>query len=123
MNDKLLEAIREVLLLDSARTQGDWHRAPKIGSGYGYAIDTTEAVRHARSYDKYRIGNVQMYSDQADANADFIAQAPQMASLLRQCMERMEADKVQEAEPNRCTEEDGCPTETAVLKRFWREHQ
>jgi hypothetical protein len=26
------------------------------------------------------------------------------------------ADKV-------CVEADGCPTETAVLKRFWREHQ
>jgi len=26
------------------------------------------------------------------------------------------ADKV-------CVEDDGCPTETAVLKRFWREHQ
>jgi hypothetical protein len=22
-----------------------------------------------------------------------------------------------------CEEADGCPTETAVLKRFWREHQ
>lgn len=28
-----------------------------------------------------------------------------------------------EAEPQSCTEADGCPTEMAVLKRFWREHQ
>jgi hypothetical protein len=28
-----------------------------------------------------------------------------------------------ESEPQDCNEADGCPTELAVLKRFWREHQ
>lgn len=28
-----------------------------------------------------------------------------------------------ESEPQSVTEADGCPTEGAVLKRFWREHQ
>ena len=29
----------------------------------------------------------------------------------------------QDSEPQSCQEADGCPTEMAVLKRFWRSHQ
>lgn len=39
-------------------------------------------------------------------------------------LEAIEQAEKQEIEPDRdCVENDGCPTEKAVLQRFWREHQ
>jgi hypothetical protein len=39
-------------------------------------------------------------------------------------LEAIEQAERQEVEPDRdCVENDGCPTEKAVLQRFWRKHQ
>ena len=66
-----------------------------------------------------------MASDLANAIAALPAQAGE--PLYFDAEGKASTQPAQVATPEQgdrvCEEADGCPTETAVLKRFWREHQ
>jgi hypothetical protein len=122
MTAELIERCKEVLLLDEKRTQGEWQAKPAHAGQLAHV-----SFNKANVYGEITIGPLASFDPASSINrrssdAAFIAAAPTIAALLRECVERIQADKAQEAEP-RCTEADGCPTELAVLQRFWREHQ
>ena len=105
MTDKLSEQIRGVLLLDDERTPGNW------GYDDGITDDSSDPPYRGKPQvvqgsdtkciDVFGrlIADIYSGDDQravptlaeSDANGRFIAAAPTMASLLRECLVRLEA--------------------------------
>ncbi len=78
MTAELIERCKEVLLLDDARTQGEW-----------FATKSEHDILSGFVYDENGEFCIDAHTGK---DAAFIASAPQMAQLLRECLERMEAD-------------------------------
>jgi len=85
-----------------------------------------EAEKYLRDHAQYFSGNG--YEDHAHkmiliANAIDNNHGNTFATGFEACQALHNQIEEFEASDKVCVEDDGCPTETAVLKRFWREHQ
>ena len=54
---------------------------------------------------------------------DGVVKASQAIEALRARLAQPEPEQEQRQRDMPCIEDDGCPTEKAVLQRFWRKHQ
>lgn len=99
-------------------TQHGWKQAPIEPTGEMWSVGRGWLATYARRYaESTTDAEAQRHLDigASDIYVQMILAAPQVAAP--------QGDERPVAGDPVCVDDDGCPTETAVLKRFWRAHQ